>query len=185
MIDFSKWESLWDAYTQGGNAVPGTPASTYTGWGALLTAIGAIGIITAVIFSSDEVKYGSGVMPARKKKAAAMSVVVLVLGLALMFASEHMPSHFAHTSEPPALNERIVQVWGLDELDGCQKTKTNGLVDMLKGRGLPDGNLRDGDWKCVAYRDGLRFDATVHVKGHKVGLYTPDGRELKPAGKGK
>lgn len=172
MIDFSKWENLWNVYNRGGNTVPGTPASGYMGWGFLFTAIGLIGIVMAVIFSS-------------KKRVAAAFVVVLVLGVGLMFASECVPSRFAHTSEPPALNEQVARTWGLDDLDGCRKTKMNGLSDLVNGRGLPDSELSDGNWKCVAYRDGRRFDATVHVKGHKLGLYTPDGKTLKPTGKDK
>lgn len=183
MIDFSKWESLWDTYQSGGHPVLGTTASMYMGWGCNLAVIGLIGLVAALVFSSDEIMF-SRVTPARKKRVAKASLAVLVSGVILVFASYSMPSHAPRTSEPPALDTQIVRTWGLDELDGCRKTNMNPL-EWLVEDGLPDSGLRDGDWKCVAYRDGRRFDATVHVKGHKVGLYTSDGRELKPAGKDK
>lgn len=176
MVEFSKWESLWNAYNRGGRPVPGSIADTCWDAGA------AFIWICFALFVISFVMFAAGGSEERCLRPVRIGAVGCGLGLILWFASALAPSHIAHVAEPPALDAQIVRTWGLDDLDGCGKTSMKPL-ERLVGDGLPDSGLRDGDWKCVAYRDGRRFDVTVHINGHRVGLYTTDGKALKTEGK--
>ena len=167
MLDFSKWEAMWDAYNRMGEAVSGSPASICQGIGVTLTMVSVfVGLIAVAV--------------PEKSPFFCLATVIFVIGGALALASFVMPSHNdVHISEPPALSTQIERTWGLDEMGDCKNT-SHGLTDSPS---LPKSSLNDGDWKCVTYTDSQRTELTVHIKGNKVGLYKADGKALKPVGK--
>lgn len=174
MLDFSKWEAMWDAYDRMGEAVSGSPASICQDIGVTLMMVsGFVGLIAVAII---------GEMGGDPKKSPffCLATAIAVIGGVLALASFVMPSHNdAHVSEPPALSTQIERTWGLDEMGDCKNT-SHGLTDNPS---LPKSSLDDGDWKCVAYTDSQRTELTVHIKGDKVGLYKADGKALLANGK--
>lgn len=174
MLDFSKWEAMWDAYNRMGEAVSGSPASICQGIGlTLMMVFGFVGLIAVAVI-------GGGGDDPEKSPFFCLTMAIAVIGGVLALASFVMPSHNdTHVSEPPALSTQIERTWGLDEMGDCKNT-SHGLTDSPS---LPKSSLDDGDWKCVAYTDSQRTELTVHIKGDKVGLYKADGKALKPVGK--
>lgn len=174
MLDFSKWEAMWDAYNRMGEAVSGSPASICQGIGVTLTMVSVfVGLIAVAVIG------GMSGDP-EKSPFFCLATVIFVIGGALALASFVMPSHNdVHISEPPALSTQIERTWGLGEMGDCKNT-SHGLTDSPS---LPKSSLDDGDWKCVAYTDSQRTELTVHIKGNKVGLYKADGKALAANGK--
>lgn len=174
MLDFSKWETMWDAYNRMGEAVSGSPASICQGIGVTLTMASVfVGLIAVAVIGA------MGDDP-EKSPFFRLTMAIAVIGGVLALASFVMPSHNdAHVSEPPALSTQIERTWGLDEMGDCKNT-SHGLTDSPS---LPKSSLDDGDWKCVAYTDSQRTELTVHIKGDKVGLYDTNGKALAANGK--
>ena len=174
MLDFSKWEAMWDAYNRMGEAVSGSPASICQGIGVTLILVsGFVGLSALAVIG------GMGGDP-EKSLFFRLTAAIAVIGGVLALVSFVMPFHNdAHVSEPPALSTQIERTWGLDEMGDC-KNSSHGLTDSPS---LSKSSLDDGDWKCVAYTDNQRTELTVHIKGNKVGLYKADGKALKPVGK--
>lgn len=174
MLDFSKWEAMWDAYNRMGEAVSGSPASICQGIGVtLMMVFGFVGLIAVAVIG------GMGGDPG-ESPFFRLTTAIAVIGGVLALASFVLPSHNdAHVSEPPTLSEQIEGAWNLGELDDCENMG-HVLTDSPK---LPKSSLEDGDWKCVAYSDSQRTEVTVHIKGDKVGLYKADGKALAANGK--
>lgn len=174
MLDFSKWEAMWDAYNRMGEAVSGSPASICQDIGVtLMMVFDFVGLIAVAVIS------GVGDDP-EKSPFFRLTTAIAVIGGVLALTSFVMPSHNdAHVSEPPALSTQIERTWGLDEMGDC-KNSSHGLTDSPS---LPKSSLDDGDWKCVAYTDSQRTELTVHINGNRIGLYKADGTVLKPVGK--
>lgn len=66
MLDFSKWEAMWDAYNRMGEAVSGSPASICQGIGlTLMMVFGFVGLIAVAVIG------GGGATTPRKARSSA------------------------------------------------------------------------------------------------------------------
>ena len=168
MVDFSTWENLWNTYAPSGKLTPGSPAAICNNLGTIIAVLGFLALIATVIHAymfRDE----------RSSRLAVVTGVTTIVGASLMLVAVFLPMHTTSTAEPPTLAEQITRTWNLDDLDNCKRTSDTGVPYD----NLPKSELWDGDWKCVAYTDGHDRNVTVHIKDHKVGLYTQNGKTLK------
>lgn len=102
MLDFSKWEAMWDAYNRMGEAVSGSPASICQDIGVTLMMVSVfVGLVAVAVIG------GMGGDP-EKSPFFCLTTAIVVIGGALALASFVMPFHNdAHVSEPPALSTQI------------------------------------------------------------------------------
>lgn len=169
MVDFSKWENMWNTYAPSNKPVPGSPAAICNNLGTTIAMLGILALIATAIHAymfRDE----------RSFRLTVATGATAIVGVLLIFAATFLPAHTPPTAEPPTLAEQITRTWNLDDLDNCKKTNDTTPSD---DSGLPKSELRDGDWKCVAYVDGHDRNVTVHIKDHKVGLYTQNSKTLE------
>lgn len=97
-------------------------------------------------------------------------IVSLILGVASLAVSFHMPDHYGTAPEPDELGTRIVRIWGLESID-CDGN-------------LPRRRLPSSDIECTVYRDDRRIHVTIHADdSNRLGLYDTDGKALEPVGK--
>lgn len=163
MRDFSKWASLWDAYSPARNVVSGSPADVCGFLGSAIAVGGFIALMAILLFC---VATGKEINP---DSIFCCVVVPVSLGMVVAAASSFLPS-YTSTPEPPELSERIVTTWKLDDLTDCANRD---------GKSLPEKYLEDGDWSCSVYKNDRRSKVTVHINGDKVGLYDSKGKAVK------
>lgn len=157
MSDFTKWVEAWDAYRNAGLPVQGSIADC-------LCLLGLVGIALSVFMALSHIvhpKFGT---------ATVISIVSLILGIASLAASFHMPDHYGTAPEPDELGTRIIRIWGLESID-CDGN-------------LPQRRLPSSDIECTVYRDDRRIHVTIHADdSNRLGLYDTDDKALKPVRK--
>lgn len=157
MLDFSKWEAMWDAYRNAGLPVQGSIADC-------LCLLGIIGIAVSIPLALSHFAYP------KFGTHTVISIVSFILGVASLAASSHMPDHYGTAPEPDELGTRIVRIWGLESID-CDGN-------------LPQRRLPSSDIECTVYRNDRRVHVTIHADdSNRLGLYDTDGKALKPVGK--
>lgn len=104
MKDFTKWVEAWDAYRKAGLPVQGSIADC-------LCLLGLIGIAVSILLALSHIAYLKFGTP------TVIFIVSLILGVASLAASFHMPDHYATAPEPDELGTRIVRIWGLESID--------------------------------------------------------------------
>lgn len=157
MSDFTKWVEAWDAYRNAGLPVQGSIADC-------LCLLGLVGIALSVFMALSHIvhpEFGT---------ATVISIVSLILGIASLAASFHMPDHYGTAPEPDELGTRIIRIWGLESID-CDGN-------------LPQRRLPSSDIECTVYRDDRRIHVTIHADdSNRLGLYDTDDKALKPVRK--
>lgn len=157
MTDFTKWVEAWDAYRKAGLPVQGSIAD-------YLCLLGLIGIAVSILFALSHIAY------LKFGTHTVIFIVSLILGVAFLAASFHMPDHYGTAPEPDELGTRIVRIWGLESID-CDGN-------------LPQQRLPSSDIECTVYRNDRRVHVTIHADdSNRLGLYDTDGKALKPVGK--
>lgn len=157
MTDFTKWVEAWDAYRKAGLPVQGSIADC-------LCLLGLIGIAVSILFALSHIAY------LKFGTHTVIFIVSLILGVASLAASFHMPDHYGTALEPDELGTRIVRIWGLESID-CDGN-------------LPQHRLPSSDIECTVYRNDRRVHVTIHAdESNRLGLYDTDGKALKPVGK--
>lgn len=156
MKDFTKWVEAWDAYRKAGLPVQGSIADC-------LCLLGLIGIAVSILLALSHIAYLKFGTP------TVIFIVSLILGVASLAASFHMPDHYATAPEPDELGTRIVRIWGLESID--------------RDGNLPQQRLPSSYIECTVSdgRDGSALkDVTLIVTAdNKVGLYDNQGKEMK------
>lgn len=157
MTDFTKWVEAWDAYRKAGLPVQGSIADCFC-------LLGLIGIAVSILFALSHIAY------LKFGTHTVIFIVSLILGVAFLAASFHMPDHYGTAPEPDELGTRIVRIWELESID-CDGN-------------LPQQRLPSSDIECTVYRNDRRVHVTIHADdSNRLGLYDTDGKAVKPVGK--
>lgn len=157
MKDFSDWLVAWTAYNSSVSSYQDSGAGFVLIPGTFVLLILLLLIVVVIAAPKDKTTW----------------IYVFFLGLAVILLGGGL-GHYVSSlptvpDEPNDLTTQIEKVWGLQSIE-CTTD-------------LPDSQLPDDGVFCVARKDGIRLNVTIHTDGdkHLLGLYTADGNALKPA----
>lgn len=169
MLDFSKWEAMWDTYNRMGEAVSGSPASICQDIGVTLMMVFVFvvgGTAALVVLALSLLLESNGTV---LTFFCGLAVIVTLAGI---WVVNFYPIWMGDSPEPAVFTTQVEKEFGVHDFS-CPP-------DVMSVKdGLPDA----GAYQCTITNgkdeSTLKDVRLIVTADNKVGLYDNQGKEMK------